>query len=105
MIRYSIEPKTKKYIKRYGFLSFAKSLSNKYGKQLLDTATKTGEDALIAASKKAIHKTTAATEKFIGNKISDAMVKTEENSRNDEEILIPLEEKIEEILNKLRKVF
>ena len=45
MIRYSIEPKTKKYIKVHGFLSFAKNLSNKYGKKLLDTATKTGKDA------------------------------------------------------------
>ena len=33
------------------------------------------------------------------------MVTTEENSRNAEEIIIPLEEKIEEIFKKLRKVF
>ena len=40
MRRYSIEPRTIKYVKRYGFLSFRRNLSNKYGKQLLDTATK-----------------------------------------------------------------
>ena len=32
MSRYSIEPKTRKYVKEYGFLSFAR----KYKKQILD---------------------------------------------------------------------
>ena len=40
MIRYSIEPRTRKYVNRYMFLSFARSLSNKYGNRLLGTATK-----------------------------------------------------------------
>ena len=38
--RYSIKPRTRKYVKDYGFLSFTRNLSNKYGKQLLDTAVK-----------------------------------------------------------------
>ena len=42
MTRYSIEPRTRKYVKGYGFLSFSKYLSNKNGKQLLDIAAKTG---------------------------------------------------------------
>ena len=33
MRRYSIEPRTRKYVEGYGFLSFAR----KYKKQLLDT--------------------------------------------------------------------
>ena len=44
-MRYSIEPKFRKYIKGYGFLSFTKKIGNKYGKKLLDTANKTGIDA------------------------------------------------------------
>ena len=44
-MRYSIEPKFRKYFKGYGFLSFAKNFCNKYGKKLMDTATKTGIDA------------------------------------------------------------
>ena len=40
--RYSIEPRDRIYVKGYGFLSFAKnigkSLTNKYGQKLLDTA-------------------------------------------------------------------
>ena len=42
---YSTEPKFKKYIKGYGFLSFARKFGYKYGKKRMDTATKTGIDA------------------------------------------------------------
>ena len=35
MTHYSTEPKTKKHVKGYGFLSFARTFSNKYKKQLL----------------------------------------------------------------------
>ena len=42
MTRYSIESRTRTYAKRYEFSSFARNLSNKYRKKLLDTATKTG---------------------------------------------------------------
>ena len=44
-MRYSIEPKFRKYVKGYGFLSSAKKFGNKYGKKLIDTAIKTGIDA------------------------------------------------------------
>ena len=46
MTHYSIEPRARKYGYEYGFLSFARNLSNKYGKQSLDTVAKTGLDAL-----------------------------------------------------------
>ena len=99
MRQYSIEPRTRKYVKRYGLLSFAK----KYKKQLLDT----GLDSLKAASKNVVHK----AGEYLGNKITDAVtksnddkiVKLDENLRNVEEIIIPLEKR-DEILNKLRKV-
>ena len=32
-MRYSIEPRERRYIKGYGFLSFAKTFSNKYDKK------------------------------------------------------------------------
>ena len=54
MTRYSIEPRTSKYVKGYGFLSFTRNMSSKYWKQLLDTSTKTGIDTLKTASKKII---------------------------------------------------
>ena len=54
--RYSIESRRRKYFKGYGFLSFARNLSNKNGKQLLDNATKTGLNALRTAPKKVVYK-------------------------------------------------
>ena len=88
-------------------LLFTRNLSNKYGKQLLDTATKTGLDALKVAFEKEVHKVAEATGEFIGNKIADKIMKPkpviDENSRNVEEIVTP-QEKIQEIFNELRQV-
>ena len=39
-MRYSIEPRERRYVKGYGFLSFARNFGNKYGKKLMNTATK-----------------------------------------------------------------
>ena len=61
MTRYSIKPRTRKYVKGYGFLSFTKNLYNKYGKKLLDTATKTKLNTLQTVSKKVIHKVAETT--------------------------------------------
>ena len=40
-MRYSTEPKFRKYIKGYRFLSFAIQFGDKYGKKLMDTTKKT----------------------------------------------------------------
>ena len=50
--RYSVEPKTWKYFKRYVILSFAGNLIDKCGKKLIATATKTGLDAEKTVLKK-----------------------------------------------------
>ena len=39
-MRYSLEPKHRKYVQNYGFLSFARKFGDKYGKKLMDTAKK-----------------------------------------------------------------
>ena len=74
-MRYSIEPRDRIYVKGYGFLSFAKnmgkSLSNKYGQKLFDSAKKSTTDAIKTASKRAIQKAAEATGDLIGNKIAD----------------------------------
>ena len=63
-MRYSIEPEERRYVKGYGFLSFAKNigknLSNKYGQKLIDSAKKSATYALKISSKRAIQKTTEA---------------------------------------------
>ena len=78
------------------FLSFVKNLSNKCGKQLLDTATKTKLDAAKTASKEVLHETAEASSNLI-NKINEKMLKPkpgpDENSRNGEEIVIPPQKK------------
>ena len=58
-------------------MSFARTLSNKYRKHLMDTATITGLDALKIASKKVAQKAAEATGEFIGNKIADKIMKTD----------------------------
>ena len=70
-MRYWTETKYRKYVKDYGFLSFARNVGYEDGKKLMDTATKTGIDAAKAASKRLFQKTAEATGDFIGNKIAD----------------------------------
>ena len=70
-MRHSVEPRDRVYVKGYGFLSFAKVLSNKYAQKLIDTAKKSATDALKTASKRAIQKTVEAAGELIGNKIAD----------------------------------
>ena len=45
-MRYSIEPRDRRYVKNYGLLFFAKNIGknirNKYGKKLVDSAIKSG---------------------------------------------------------------
>ena len=89
-MRHSLEPEYRKYVKGYGFLSFARNLGDKYGKKLMntaiktgtnfnskygkkltDTAIKTGKDFATIAGKKIVHKGAEATGDLIGNKIAD----------------------------------
>ena len=42
-MRYSLEPNYRKYVQGYdGFLSFARKVGDKYGKKLMNAATKVG---------------------------------------------------------------
>ena len=95
MMRYSIEPRTRKYVEEYGFLSFAR----KYEKQLLDTRL----NSLKTASKKVVQN----AGEFIGNKIADAVTKSKDGNTEKQEpvkeIIIP-PEKRDKIFNTLRKV-
>ena len=81
MRRYSIEPRTRKYVKGYGFLSFAR----KYKKQFLNTG--------LDASKKVVHK----AGEVLGNKIEDAVTNSNDDNIDKqepvEEIIIPAEKK------------
>ena len=91
-MRYSTEPKFRNYVQGYGFLSFARKLGDRYGKKLIDTATRTGIDAAKTSSKRFVQKTAEATGDLIGNKIADKITlvgKTKEKTNKPEEIYIP----------------
>ena len=79
-MRYSLEPKNRIYVKGYGFLSFARSMSNKYGKKLVDTIKKPATDAIKTAFKRAIQKTAEATGDLVGNKIADKITSVSKKS-------------------------
>ena len=102
---YSIEPRERRYVKGYGFLSFARNFGNKYGKKLMntaiktgtnfnreygkkltDTAIKTGKDFATIAGKKIVHKSAEATEDLIGNKIADKITAKPSKKPHNEEI-------------------
>ena len=98
-MRYSTEPKYRKYVKGYGFLSFSRKFGDKSGKKLMDTATKTGIDAIKTASKRVVQKTAKATGDLIGKKIADktiSLVKTKSKEKEDkrQEIYIPPEKRL-----------
>ena len=63
MRRYSIESRTRKHVRGYGFLSF----SRKYKKQFLDT----GLDAIRTASKKVVYK----AGEFLENEMANTATK------------------------------
>ena len=102
-MRYSIEPKERRYVKGYGFMSFARNFGNKYdkklmntaiktgtifnskyGKKLTDTAIKPGKDFATIAGKKIVHKSAEATGDLIGNKIADKITSASKKSNNEE---------------------
>ena len=96
-MRYSIEPRDRIYVKGYGFMSFARSMSNKYGKKLVDTAKKSATDAIKTASKRAIRKTAEATGGLIGNKIADKITslskKASNNNDDDDDVKLAAHKK------------
>ena len=87
MVRYSVQPRNRIFVKGYGFLSFAKNmgenigknirknLSDKYTQKILDHIKRSATDALKTTSKRVIQKTAEATRDLIGNKIADVVAK------------------------------
>ena len=102
---YSTEPKFRKYVKGYGFLSFAKTFKDKYGKKLLDAATKTGIYAAKTAFKRVVQKTAEATADLIGNKIADKIIsvgKTKEKEKTNKPEEIYIHQRKEQIIHDLK---
>ena len=85
---YLIEFRERRYVKGYGFLSFAKNIgknigkniSNKYSQKPVDSAKNSAAYAIKIASKRAIQKTVQATGDLVGNKIADKITSVSRKS-------------------------
>ena len=55
-MRYSMEPRERRYVKGYGFLSFAKNIgkniSSNYSQKLVDSAKNSARDVIKTISKR-----------------------------------------------------
>ena len=127
-MRYSLEPRYRKYVQGQGFMSFAKNIGNKYGRKIfdksidvgknvsneygrkiLDKSVDAGKDFAKIAGKKVLHKNAETTGEMIGNKIADRITKSSRNKAQKEhyrimektqELIIP-PEKREQIIRDL----
>ena len=82
-MRYSIEQRDRIYVKGQGFMSFARSMSNKYGQEFVDTAKKSAVDAINIASKRAVQKAAEATGDLVGNKTADKITSVSKKKSNN----------------------
>ena len=79
-MRYSIEPRERRYVKGYSFMSFAGNLNDKYGKSLINASKKFAK----TAGKEILKETAKATGDLIGNKITD---KISAKPHNEDEVI------------------
>ena len=82
-MRYSTEPKFRKYVKGNDVLLFARKFSNKYGKKLMNTAAKTKIDPTKTASKRVVQKSAEATGDLIENKIAEKITSIGKSKKDD----------------------
>ena len=92
---YSIEPRERRYVKEYGFLSFAKNIgthaakvakniSNKYSQKLVDTTKKSANRCYKDCFKKSNSKNSRSNWNLSGNKIADKITSASKKSHNKE---------------------
>ena len=81
-MRYSIEPRERRYVKGYGFMSFARNFNDKYSKSLMDVSKTFAK----TAGKKILKETAKETGDLIGDKIADKITSASKKSQSDEVI-------------------
>ena len=82
----SIEATERKFIKGYGFMSFARNFSDKYSKSLMDKGVDISKTFAKTAVKKILKETAKATRDLIGNKIADKITAKLSKKSHDEVI-------------------
>ena len=78
-MHYSIEPRESRFVKGYGFMSFARNFNDKYSKSLMD-ASKTFAKT---AGKKILKETAKATGNLLGNKITTDKIITKPHNKDE----------------------
>ena len=81
---YSIEPRERRYVKEYGFMSFARNFSDKYSKSLMDKGIDLSKYFAKTAGKKILKETAKATGDLIGDKIADKTTAKPSKKSHDE---------------------
>ena len=87
----SIEPRERRYVKGYNFLSFARNFSDKYSKSLMDKRIDVSKKFAKTAGRKILKKTAKATGDLIGNKIADKITSASKKSHDEVNNEIPKE--------------
>ena len=90
-MHYSIEPRERRYVKGYGFMSFARNFSDKYSKSLMDKVIDVSRKFAKTAGKKILEETAKATGDLIGNKIADKITSASKISHDEVDNEIPKE--------------
>ena len=100
-MRYSTKPKFRKYVKGYGFLSFAIKFGDKYGKKINGYCNKNRDRCSKNCFKKSSSKNCRSYRDLIGNKIADKITSLgKTKSKEKEEEQEP--EKRQQIIDDLR---
>ena len=86
-MRYSIEPRERRYVKGYGFMSFARNFNDKYSKSLMDKGIDLSKTFAKTAGKKILKETAKATGDLIGNKIADKITAKPSKKPQSDEII------------------
>ena len=63
-MRYSLEPRYRKYVQGQGFMSFAKNIGNKYGRKVFDKSIDVGKKMSNKYGKKILDKSMDAGKDF-----------------------------------------
>ena len=80
---FSIEPRERRFVKGYGFMSFARNFSDKYSKSLMDKGIDVSKTFAKTAGKKIGN--------LIGNKIADKITSASKKSHDEVNYEIPKE--------------
>ena len=94
-MRYLTEQRFRKHVEGNSFLSFAIKFGDKYGKKLMDIATKAGIDSAKTTSKRVVQKTAEATGDLIQIKYPINLIywANQKTPKKVEEIYIPPEKR------------